>query len=205
MTSPLEDEEDEDDLHSLLARGGLSGAQRDRIFDNVAAAQAPARRSRRWVGVVAGALVPLAALVAFGISRRDPNSGGEWLVAKGSGKGATIEARCPGRKRGECRAGDRLIFELDGAKEGGFFAGYADCEGKERIWYAPSFEGKLPQVPPAQGHTVVSQAARIGAEHGATACSLHLFLLAEPADRARVASGAAALRSRAVVRLKMIP
>jgi hypothetical protein len=201
MTPPLDD----DDLHSLLARGGLSGAQRDRIFDNVVGAQPSARRSRRWVGVAAGVLLPIAALVALGVSGRAPDGEGEWLVPKGTGAGATIEARCPGRKPGECRVGDRLIFELDGAKDGGFFAGYAECEGKERVWYAPTADGTLPTIAPAKGHTVVPQAARIGAEHGLGACVLHLFLLGERVDRARLSAGAVEPRARGTVRIKMMP
>lgn len=196
---------DDDDLHSLLARGGLSGAQRDRIFDNVVGAQPSARRSLRWVGVASGVLLPLAALVAFGISRRAPDGESEWLVPKGTGAGATIEARCPARKAGECRHGDRLVFELDGADDGGFFAGYADCDGKERVWYAPSADGNLPAVPPTKGHTVLPQAARIGAEHGVGTCSLHLYLLGARVDRARLAAGAVEPRARGMVKIKMMP
>lgn len=201
MTPPLDD----DDLHSLLASGGLSGAQRDRIFEQVAGAQPEVRRSRRWIGIAAGALLPIAALVALGISRRDPGvEGGEWLVAKGNDPGPIIEARCPDRKLGECRAGDRLIFELDGAKEGGFFAGYADCEGKERVWYAPSSDGSLPAVPPSLGHAVLPRAARLGAEHGEGKCSLHLFLLGERVDRARLLAGDVKARARAVVPIEIV-
>lgn len=202
MTPPLDD----DDLHSLLAQGGLSGAQRDRIFENVVAAQTSARSWPRWVGVAAGVLLPVAALVALGISRRGPAAeDGEWLVPKGDGAGPTIEARCPERKPGECRAGDRLIFEIDGAEKGGFFAGYADCVGKERVWYAPGSDGKLPAVPPTRGHAVVPRAARIGAEHGTSTCSLNLFLLQEHADRARLLSGTLKPLSHAVVPIKIAP
>lgn len=202
MTSPLDDE----DLHSLLARGRLSGAQRDRIFENVMEAQQPAQRSRRWGVIATGALLPIAALVALGISLRDPaGDRREWLVPKGDAAGPTIEARCLGRKPGECRAGDRLMFELDGAKTGGFFAGYADCAGKERVWYAPGADGILPEVSPSAGHTVVARAARIGAEHGSTTCTLNLFLLGERADRARLLAGGVKPLSRAVVSLKILP
>jgi hypothetical protein len=201
MTPPLDD----DDLHSLLAQGGLSGAQRDRVFEEVIAAQTPARRRWRWAGL-GGALLPIAALVALWISRREPPAErGDWLVAKGTGSGATIEARCPGRKPGECHAGDRLIFELDGAKAGGFFAGYAECEGKERIWYAPSADGELPALEPNPGHSVVPQAARIGTEHGVGLCTLRLFLLHERADRARLLSGEMKADSTVTLSLRIIP
>ena len=202
MTPPLDD----DELHSLLARGGLSGAQRDRIFERVVAAHPPPRRSRRWVGIAAGALLPIAALVALGVSRYQSDDGGaEWLVPKGEGNAPTIEARCPGRPPGECRAGDRLIFELDGANGGGFFAGYADCQGKERVWYAPGSDGNLPEVAPAPGHAVVPRAARIGPEHGVGTCSLQLFLLNERVDRGQLLSGKLKPLSRAVVPIEVVP
>lgn len=201
MTPPLDD----DDLHSLLARGGLSGAQRDRIFEQALTAQPSQGGLRRWAAT-AGIVLPIAALLAFVITRREPSTErGHWLAPKGTEGGALIAAHCPGRSAGECRAGDRLIFEVDGAKTGGFFAGYAECEGKERIWYAPRPDGTLPVLEPNGGHSVLPQAVRIGAEHGTGLCTLRLFLLAERTDRTRLLSGGAKAGASVTLPLRIVP
>jgi hypothetical protein len=202
MTPPTDD----DSLHSLLAQGGLSGTQRDRILDNVLDARAKPRRSKRLITIGLGALLPVAALVALGISRGGGDSEDEgWLVPKGVGSGAVLEARCPKRKAGECHVGDRLIFEANGVKDGGLFAGYAECGSRPRVWYFPSPDGELPALAARPGLVVVPQAARIGAEHGVGACSIHLFLLEGRASREQLLSGTIEPRARAVVPITISP
>jgi hypothetical protein len=195
---------DEDSLHALLAGGRLSGPQRDRILENVLDQHARPRATRRILFGVAAAL-PVAALIALAVRpspeqrevapgnwlvpKAPETASGDWLVPKGEPGAALVEAQCPGRPTGECRRGDRLIFQVDGAARGGHFAAYADCAGRERIWYFPSETGTLPTVPIGAVHFVVPQAARVGDDHGDGRCTLHLFLLEKPADRSSIASG----------------
>jgi hypothetical protein len=120
-------------------------------------------------------------------SSNAPHAAG--LVAKGA-PGPVLLASCPGRRSGECRVGDKLIFEIEGAKEQGFFAAYAECAGRERIWYFPTASDTLPEIDPSQARNVVSQAARIGTEHGVGRCELHLFALPEKISRAALVAGA---------------
>ena len=174
---------DDDSLRSLLAGGRLSGAQRERVL--AGALRRSQRRPWRVVGALA-LVLPAAAAVAFFV-RGGAENGSEagHLVPKGS-PAPLLSARCPGRASGTCRTGDRLIFEVAAAKKPGFFAAYAECGARERIWYFPTASGALPQVATGDGTAVIDQAARIGAEHGVGRCALHLFLLPEPASRASV-------------------
>src|SRR5688572_13823291 len=97
---------DDDSLHSLLARGRLSGAQRERILERVLDEHAtPRRAARRWV-VAASIALPAAALVALAIGLREPagdqaRSGP--LVPKGAPSGAVLGASCRNRPPGVCR------------------------------------------------------------------------------------------------------
>ncbi|HEX6275180.1 MAG TPA: hypothetical protein VFZ53_19205 [Polyangiaceae bacterium] len=185
---------DDDSLHALLAGGRLSGPQRDRILERVLDTHARPRAGRRVLFTTLAAALPVAALIALAV-RPAPapreTASADWLVPKGEPGAALVEAHCPGRPTGECRRGDRLIFQIDGAARGGHFAAYADCAGRERIWYFPTETGELPSVPIGAVHFVVPQAARVGDEHGDGRCTLHLFLLEKPAERSSIASGKA--------------
>jgi hypothetical protein len=193
----------DDSLHVLLARGRLSGAQRDRILGRVVSETSATGGARRRAAILAGALLPIAAVIALAIGvpwtagRNAPASG--WLVPKGKASGALPGARCPDREPGQCRVGDRLIFEVDGATKGGFFAGYADCASGERIWYFPAKGQEAPALPATEGHSVLRQAARIGEEHGLGRCRVHLFVLEQPLDRETLLTGSPSGASSAVV------
>jgi hypothetical protein len=200
---------DDDSLHTLLARGRLSGAQRDRILDHVLEQRATPRPGwRRWA-VVAGVALPAAAAVALAVGLRggasERGAGGTWLVPKGEATGVQLEARCPERAAGTCRSGDRLIFSADGVKRSGFLAAYAVCESGERIWYFPTVNGSMPSVDASAGHVVVDQTARIGAEHGTGRCTLSLFLLEQRADRAALLGGAAVFAGKASISFEVQP
>jgi hypothetical protein len=177
---------DDESLHVLLARGRLSGPQRDRIFEHAFSRNGGVRRWERRAVFALAALLPVAAAVAF-LLRSTPEAHeaekARWLAAKGSVGEPELHARCPEREPGTCRTGDRLIFEVDGATSGGFFAAYADCEARERIWYYPALGASMTAIPATEGHSVLERAARIGQEHGVGRCVVHLFLLGRPVDR----------------------
>jgi hypothetical protein len=183
---------DDDSLHVLLAEGRLSGPQRDRIFERAFSANQGVRRFGRAL-LVLGALLPVAAAVLLFVGSAPDRRGashGRWLAGKGLVGQPELGARCPEREPGTCRTGDRLIFEIDGATNGGFFAAYADCEGRERIWYFPARGATMTAVPAIEGHSVLERAARIGEEHGIGRCEVHLFLLDRPVDRSALMSEA---------------
>lgn len=182
---------DDDSLHVLLARGRLSGPQRDRIFAHAFDANRSVRRWPRRSALALGALLPAAAAVAFVLHSAPEafkSTQVPWFAAKGSAGEPELVARCPERAPGTCRTGDRLIFEVDGATSGGYFAAYADCEARERIWYFPERDATMAAVPATEGHSVLERAARIGEEHGVGRCVVHLFLLDRPVDRTTLPS-----------------
>jgi len=183
---------DDDSLHSLLARGRLSGAQRERVLEGAL------RKSRagigRWAAVGGGVALSVAASAILWIATSEtprpdvPRSTA--FVAKGT-PGPVLVASCPNRPVGECRVGDKLIFEIGGADERGFFAAYAECAGRERIWYFPTASGALPEIDPGRTRNVVGQAARIGPEHGLGHCELSLFAVPQKLSRAALLAGGA--------------
>ncbi|HEY3500210.1 MAG TPA: hypothetical protein VGK73_36215 [Polyangiaceae bacterium] len=178
----------------MLARGRLSGAQRERALEG-ALRRAGGGKRRLWAALAAASALPAAAAAVFWLSAPAPGASeaasSSWLVAKGP-SGPLLLATCPGRPAGECRTGDRLIFEIEGATEPGFFAAYAECASRERIWYFPTASGALPEIVPNQTRTIVGQAARIGSEHGIGGCELHLFALKQKESRPALVAGEAA-------------
>jgi len=167
-----------------------------------AAAHGPATLSwRKLVAVGAGVLLPVAAGIAlfFHAGTRAPLGGGA-LVAKGL-DGPRVSARCQGRPNGECHLGDRLMFEAEGVVAERFFAAYADC-AKERVWYFPARDGELPAVAPSAGRTVIAKAARVGREHGAGSCTLHLFLVEHPVSREALLSGTTGVQTTVTINIE---
>jgi len=184
----------------------MSGAQRERALEGAL----PRSRGgvRRWAAIGAGLALPLAATLALFVGTPQGPAAvpaeSDALVAKGP-DGPLLRASCLGRPAGECRVGDRLIFEVEGAKAAGHFAAYAECGSGERIWYFPTARGELPKVLDAEPRTVIDQAARIGPEHGVGTCALHLFALERPATRAELVTGDLAGVIRADISLGVKP
>jgi hypothetical protein len=198
----------EESLHMLLAGGRLSGQQRDRILERVLDAQARPQRRFGWWTVGLAAALPVAAVVALalrGSVEAPKGTPGEWLAPRGELSGPLLVASCAGRAPGECRTGDRLVFEVEDTGQGGYFAAYAECEARERIWYFPNDDGAWPLIPPSTPHFVLPQAARIGPEHGQGRCTLRLFVLENRADRSSLAAGSARPRVRRETTLGVAP
>jgi hypothetical protein len=211
----MSDERDDDEsVRFLLSGGRLSGAERERILARTLRASAagapgpgPAARGRRWLALAAAALVPAAAAALFLLVPRAGRDAGEGAGAraKGPAAGAMLQARCPERAPGRCRPGDRLVFEIDGAPQGGLLAAYAEGPAGERVWYFPASDGHLAAVPAAAGHAVVGEAARLGGEHAPGRYTVHLYLLDHPADRAALLEGRAQPSATAAIPLDVAP
>ena len=197
--------DDDSALRFLLAGGRLAGADHDRILGRIRRAAAPRRRLGWWLAGFGAALSAATAVLVLGVGLRHAAPGGDAgaLTAKGLGGGAGVEARCPGRPRGSCRVGDKLIFEVEGAPDGGLLAAYAESGSGERIWYFPTREGRLAQVPASAGTCVVGEAARIGDEHAAGRYTLHLYVLDRAVDRATLVAGKAHARAERVLPLEV--
>jgi hypothetical protein len=100
-----------------------------------------------------------------------------------------LGARCLEREPGVCHINDKLVFEVAGAKKGEHVAAYAECEGRERIWYFPTRDGWMPAGSSAESVHVIDQAARVGPEHGTGRCTVHLRLTERLVDRSALITG----------------
>jgi hypothetical protein len=197
---------DDDTLAFMLARGRLSGAQRDRILNLVLRRRAS--RPRRWWLWVVGALTPMTAalaLIVVAALRTTETRPQPAFAARGAADGPVVEARCLSRPKGICRRGDRLVFDVDGADRAAWLAAFAEGPSGARIWYFPGKRTPPPAVPAGGGHVVIGQAARIGDEHTVGRHRLHLLVLDQPADRAALESGQAPVVAETVVVLEVLP
>jgi hypothetical protein len=205
---------DDDAIHLLLARGRLSGAARERILARVlgalAAARAPWRRlaprAAAWASAAAAAGAAVVLLLARAPSPSSlPSPAPMPLAARGAAGAPFVQARCAGRPPAQCRRGDRLLFEVDGAEGGGLLAAYAEPAAGERIWYFPTVTGHLGAIPAGAGHVVVPEAARLGDEHAPGRYTLHLLVLDGPATRAELVAGRAPARAAVAVPIEVLP
>jgi hypothetical protein len=201
--------DDDDSLEMLLSGGKLSPPQHERILDRVlsehasptgARSAAPRTSWRRWGWAGVSALAAAAAFVMITSSVRNQSG---WIASKGEAS-ARLVARCLDRPTGTCRRGDKLLFEVEGAHEGGLLAAYADGPAG-RVWYFPTSRGELAPVARGPGPIVLAQGARIGAEHPEGAYTLHLLLLAEPAERTALVAGNVRAMAKADVRFEVTP
>jgi hypothetical protein len=114
-------------------------------------------------------------------------------------------ARCPARGAGTCRPGDPLVFETDGRDTPVLLAAYADGPTGEWFWYFPAADGHLASVPAHAGTVLAREVGRIGQDWPSGRYTLHLFLLPQPADRATLLAGKAAVQARATISLSVVP
>jgi hypothetical protein len=177
------------ELDTLLSRGGLSGATRERILERVLAQAHPRRLGRRAV-IAASILVPAAACaLLFASATRGNGKVGEGdtasLRARGGPSSAVrVEVACTGGPMLACPRGSRLVFRAWPDDRPGYLVAFADpSEGGERIWYFSS-EGTSPRL----GDGWLERAVRIGDEHRSERYDIHVLIAARPLSRAEAAS-----------------
>lgn len=170
--------DDRDRLETLLARGRLSGAERERILGDAlaAAGAAPAWWRRRALWLLAPTLAAATAVAL--VVRLD---GG--FRARGAAAAVHLEVGC---RDGACRPGGLLLFRVEGAAAGGFLSAYAEPErGGERLWYFPLEDGTAPEVAAQPAPQILRLGVPIGREHPPGRYRVHLVLSRDrPAPRA---------------------
>jgi hypothetical protein len=177
-----------DDLDQLLARGRLSGPQRDRVLDKVLVKTALPRRLRFKHVVLAAPLVGAAAALillpkAFSTAGEGPEFSG-----KGSG-GSRIEATCSGGPLSACPAGSTLVFRFDGVSRAAYVHAYATPlppSAGERVWYFPTKGMAPPQLSGTAPSEVLRKVVIVGPEHAASAYEITVVQSAEPLTREQV-------------------
>jgi hypothetical protein len=170
-----------DDLDRLLARGRLSGAQRERILERVLDKSANPRRRRLAYLMVAAPLVAAAAALIM-----VPQLGeGSKFSAKGNAA-SLVEASCSGGLLSACPIGSNLIFRFDGVSTPAYVHAYATPSppnAGERIWYFPTSSVPAPQLKANASSEVLPKAVLIGPEHSASAYQITVVLSAKPLTR----------------------
>ncbi len=92
---------------------------------------------------------------------------------------------------------------------GALFAAYAERPSGDRVWYFPTLDGHMPEVP-SRPHDIVSEGIRLGDEHVPGPYALHLFALDSKISdrsglRAALLSGQLATRATAVIPIEVLP
>ena len=181
----------ERELDYLLARGRLSGAEKERVLaavlDRTEAEPVPklmaavigvGRFVHPWRWALATATVLLLAAPSVWLLRQGAVE--DALRVKGtSAAGPVLEAGCTGG----CRLGSVLLFRVQGAEHRTFLAAFAVGPSGEKVWYFPAEGGEMPEVAAKAAPQVLPRGARLGPEHVAGTYALHLLLLPERLGR----------------------
>jgi hypothetical protein len=170
-------------IDALLAKGGLSGPESDRVLEEVLARRARRPLWRRlWAQLVAGlTLATGTALILLGGSLTSTRIG--TFVARGGGEApaADLEVTCVGGSLGACPRDASLMFAVSGKTPTGFLAAWAEpVGGGERIWYF-SADGETPQVESGESGTrAFTRGVRVGPEHITGSYRVHLVVSSRP-------------------------
>jgi hypothetical protein len=177
-----------DDIDILLSKGGLSGAERERVLDAVLDRVNPGRPRLRRAVVIAVTVVALAAgVVAYLANSRPRHSA---FASRGHDQSAAhIEVVCLSGSLDACPRGSRLLFRPwgFGQARAGYLSAYAEPETRgERIWYF-SADQESPKV--GSSPTSAEPMDRVivlGQEHAAGAYAVHIVVSDRPLPRAEV-------------------
>ena len=191
-------------LDRLLAKGRLSGPEKEQIF---AALMHDTRRAPRKRVAMAGgiaAALALCTLVAVLIPRGlDPPTTSE-LRAKGTVTDRPqVEVGCVG----PCRRGATLLFRVESTQPSLRLAAFASGSDGNRIWYFPTKDGQLPRLGARTGTAgpqVLAKGIRLGDEHLPGPYRVTILLLRRPLTRRQILPLAQA-PSGAVVAVAVAP
>ena len=174
------------ELDALLARGALSGPERERLLENVLDHVGSPRRGLGAKTAFA-ILLPAAAaaVVWFGGSRwraKPQESDGAYEARGAAAQTVKVDAACTGGPLLACPRGSRLVFRGWPNARPSYLAAFADPSGGgERIWYFSS-EGESPRL----GPETVDRAVVVGSEHTAARYSIHVVVSTRPLSRSEI-------------------
>jgi hypothetical protein len=177
-----------EDLDRLLARGRLSGPQRDRVLEKVLAKTARPRSLRlKYVALVAPLVAAAAALILL---PKAPRTAGEESKFSGKGSaGSSVEATCSSGSLSACPVGSTLVFRFDGVSSAAYVHAYATPSppsAGERVWYFPTSTVPAPRLVATVPAEVLRKAVVVGPEHSASAYQITIVLNAQPLTRDQV-------------------
>jgi hypothetical protein len=177
-----------DDIDILLSRGGLSGAERERVLDAVLDRLDPARPRLRRAAVIAVTVVALAAgVVAYLANSRPRHSA---FASRGRDRSAAqIEMVCLPGSLGACPRGSRLLFRPWGLgqERSRYLSAYAEPEGRgERIWYFSADEESPKMGSSPTSAEPIDRVVVLGQEHAVGEYAVHIVVSDHPLPRADV-------------------
>jgi len=190
------------EIDRLLARGGLGGAAREQILDDIlGTARETDRRPRRrlWVGgAVALSAAAALALVVW------PRSDSQFRTKGPAAGRAVLDVGCPPASLTACPVGSTLVFSVLGAEVPGHLQAWAERQGGDRIWYL-SAETQTAALAPGAGTQPARSGVRIGAEHAPGPYRIHLVFSTTPLPRADLLAGSVpAIVARATFDLTVV-
>ncbi len=127
----------EDAARALGPPGRLARFEKDAMLARIVASRGGWLRRHR-AQLAAGGLAAAALAVAL-VMIVPSTPAGDTLTARGSA-GFSLVIRCGERAPGECRPGDRIVFDFGGAPPAGYAALFARSETGKVIWYLPADE-----------------------------------------------------------------
>jgi hypothetical protein len=173
---------DDDEIDQLLARGRLSGPQRERIFDRLYESVRPA-----GMGVRSRLLfiaTPLAVAAAIVLVLRSSSVTAPSFTAKGH-RASRVEVVCSGGPLSACPRGSHLFFRFDAGASPAFVQAYAEPinPNRERVWYFPTAATPAPRIESAADGGVLEKAIVLGPEHANGRYQVRIMLSATPMSR----------------------
>jgi hypothetical protein len=192
-----------DDLDGLLARGRLSGPQRDRILERVLAKTKPSRRFRLKHVFLAAPVAAAAAASILLVSQF-------WNRADFSPKGgaaSVIEVTCSEGPLSACPIGSTLVFRFDEVSTPAYVQAYATPSSSgegERVWYFPTSSVPAPQLTAKTSSELLRKAVVVGPEHSASAYQITVALSAEPLARDDLLRGGSQVLHRETIQLGVV-
>jgi hypothetical protein len=178
------------EIDRLLARGGLGGAGREQILEQLlTGARETARRPQRWRLWLSATTLALSAAAAL-VLVVSPGAHEPEFRAKGPATGTPVlDVGCPPASLGACRPGSTLVFSVLGAVVPGHLQAWADrTDGDGRIWYL-SAETETAALVPGPGTQPVRSGVRIGDEHIGGRYLVHVVLSTAPLTRGVLLAG----------------
>jgi len=192
------------ELDALLARGRLSGAEREavlkRVLRGTTAKQAWHRRSYWFAG---GLGIAAGAALFFGVAR--PHDPGDGFRAKGGAAAPHLTLVCRDGQLNACPHDSKLMFRADGVTGAWYLSAFAEnVASGERAWFAPAESGEATKAAIQAGDTLLDRSVGLSALPPGT-YRVHARLSHEPLSRAEAASVLPASPAPAEALLTVLP
>ena len=173
------------ELDALLARGRLSGAEREAVLKQVLRGTTTKQTwHHRSYWLMAGLGIAAGAALFFGVGRPRGDGESDGFRAKGGVSAPHLTLVCRDGLLTACPHDSKLLFRADGLSGSWFLSAFADnIASGERAWFAPSESGEATKVAVQPGDALLDRSVELGALPPGT-YRVHARLSHEPLSRA---------------------